>query len=131
MDEVLAYLKKNPTYFLATDNQGKPEVRPFGTITKFENKLYIQTGKSKKVYEQMIANPYVAISAADSDGTWLRINARVTPDESIDAQQAVLDEYPELAPMYTAGDGNTIVFSLSEVQASFSSFTAPERTLSF
>ena len=37
MDEVLAYLKANPTYFLATvDEKGDPQVRPFGTIAKFE-----------------------------------------------------------------------------------------------
>ena len=37
MDEILAYLKNNPTYFLATvDEQGNPQVRTFGTIAKFE-----------------------------------------------------------------------------------------------
>ena len=33
MDEILAYLKENPTYYLATvDANGDPQIRPFGTI---------------------------------------------------------------------------------------------------
>ena len=74
MDEVLAYLKANPTYFLATvDEKGDPQVRPFGTIAKFEGKLYIQTGKVKAVSYQMLAHPRVALCAMGADGTWLRV----------------------------------------------------------
>lgn len=61
IEEVLAYLKKNPTYFLATvDEEGNPQVRPFGTATLFDGKLYIETGRSKSVFKQMAAHPRVA-----------------------------------------------------------------------
>ena len=47
MNQILEFLKKNPTYFLATvDAEGNPQVRPFGTIAEFEGNLYIQTGRS-------------------------------------------------------------------------------------
>jgi uncharacterized pyridoxamine 5'-phosphate oxidase family protein len=36
-------------------------VRPFGTIDIFEDKLYIQTGKSKDVSKQIQSNPNVEI----------------------------------------------------------------------
>ena len=63
MNQILEFLKKNPTYFLATvDANGNPQVRPFGTIAEFEGSLYIQTGRSKAVYEQIKAHPRVAIS---------------------------------------------------------------------
>ena len=45
MEEILEYLKKCSTYYLATIEGDEPRVRPFGTIEVFEGKLYIQTGK--------------------------------------------------------------------------------------
>ena len=124
MDEVLAYLKANPTYFLATvDEKGDPQVRPFGTIAKFEGKLYVQTGRVKAVFEQMLAHPRVAICAMGADGSWLRIEADAVLDERLEAREAVLAEYPELQPMYAADDGNCEVFALENGIATFCSFT--------
>ena len=132
MDEVLAYLKKNPTYFLATvDEEGNPQVRPFGTIAKFEGRLYIQTGKAKAVSRQMHAHPRIAICAADTEGGWLRIEADAVEDDRVEARQAVLDEYPDLQGMYAADDGNCEVFALENATATFCSFTAEPRTVTF
>ncbi len=130
MDEVLAYLKANPTYFLATvDEKGDPQVRPFGTIAKFEGKLYIQTGKVKAVSYQMLAHPRVAICATGADGTWLRVEADAVLDDRLEAREAVLAEYPELQPMYAADDGNCEVFALENVTATFCSFTKDPYTI--
>ena len=132
MDDVLAYLKKNPTYFLATvDEEGNPQVRPFGTIAKFEGRLYIQTGKAKAVSRQMHAHPRLAIGAADPEGGWLRIEADAVEDDRVEARQAVLDEYPDLQGMYAADDGNCEVFALENATATFCSFTAEPRTVTF
>ena len=58
MDDVLEFLKAAKTYYLATvDEEGNPRVRPFGTIAKFEGRLYIQTGKKKAASRQMHAHP--------------------------------------------------------------------------
>ena len=44
------------TYYLATaETNGQAHVRAFGTADIFEGKLYIQTGKVKNVYKQLIA----------------------------------------------------------------------------
>ena len=132
MDEVLAYLKKNKTYFLATvDAAGNPQVRPFGTIAKFEGRLYIQTGKVKPVSDQMLAHPRVAICAMGDDGSWLRIEADAVVDDRVEARQAGLDEHPELAGTYAADDGNCEVFALENATATFSSFTAEPHTVTF
>ena len=44
-EDVVDFLKKAGTYYLATDDRGQPRVRPFGTAHVFEGRLYIQTGK--------------------------------------------------------------------------------------
>ncbi len=121
MDEVLDFLKKTQTYFLATVEGDQPRVRPFGTIHKYEDKLYIQTGKSKDVSAQIAANPRVEICAWQG-GDWLRIAATLVDDPSVEAQKSLLDEYPQLQAMYQPGDGNNQVLYLKDATASFYSF---------
>lgn len=130
MDEILAFLKKAGTYYLATDDNGQPRVRPFGTATLYDGRIYIQTGKKKSVSMQMHANPRIEICAF-LDGDWLRIQAEAVEDDRREVRKAVLDEYPELRAMYNEDDGNTEVFYLKNATAVFSSFTKPARTVVF
>ena len=59
IEDVYKFFKEEAsTYFLATvDEDGNPRVRAFGTVDLFEGKLYIQTGKAKPVYQQVLAHP--------------------------------------------------------------------------
>lgn len=121
MEEVYKFLKeKTPVYFLATVENGMPRVRPFGTIDIFEGKLYLQTGKSKKVYQQIIANPDVEICACDGP-VWLRLTGKLVEDDRVEAKKHMLDNYPSLRDMYDENDGNTAVFYFDEAQATIES----------
>ncbi|MDR0732909.1 MAG: pyridoxamine 5'-phosphate oxidase family protein [Dysgonamonadaceae bacterium] len=132
MNEVCNFLKQCGTYFIATTEGDQPRVRPFGTITVFENKLYIQTGKRKNVAKQMVANPKIEICAYDeSKGQWLRVEAVVVADERIEAKQYMLDQYPSLKSMYSAEDDNTLVLYLQNVTATFYSFSGEPKTVRF
>ncbi len=132
MDEVLAFLKENPTYYLATvDAEGNPQVRPFGTITKYDGRLIIQTGNVKDCFKQMVAHPRVAICTMSKEGTWLRINADAVVVDSMEARQAALDDHPSLKNMYAADDGNCEVLALENATAQFCSFTAAPRVVTF
>ena len=130
MDEVVQFLKECGTYYLATADGDQPRVRPFGTAHVFEGKLYIQTGKSKDVSHQMMKNPKIEICAFQN-GQWLRIQARAIEDDRVEARKSMLDAYPNLRDMYDENDGNTQVLYLQDAVATFSSFTAPSRTVSF
>lgn len=132
MDEVLKFLKENPTYFLATVDGDQPRVRPFGTIALFEEKLYFQTGRVKDVYRQLITNPQIELCAMAADGSqWLRISATAVRDDRNEARAAVLADYPSLQSMYAPDDGNCEVFYLKDATAVFSSFTAEPKTVTF
>ncbi len=132
MDEVLAFLKENPTYYLATvDAEGNPQVRPFGTITKWEGKLIIQTGNVKDCFKQMAAHPRIALCTMNGKGEWLRLSADAVVVDSIEARQAALDDHPSLKDMYAADDGNCEVLALENATASFCSFTAAPRVVTF
>ena len=123
MKRVYDFLKSAETYYLATTEGDQPRVRPFGTINEFEGKLYIQTGKSKPVSEQIHKNPKAEICAF-KDGTWRRVECTLREDDRREARKAMLDAYPDLRAMYNEDDGNTEVFAIENAFAVFYSFTA-------
>ena len=130
MNEVLEYLKKCKTYYIATMDGDQPRVRPFGIAEEFEGKIYIQTGKVKNISKQMAINPKIEICAC-AGPTWLRIEGEAVNDDRYEAKAYVLDNNPSLKGMYSADDDNTQVLYLKNVKATFYSFTEAPRVVEF
>ena len=130
MQEVYELLKKCKTYYLATMDGDQPRVRPFGTIDLFEEKLYIQTGKSKNVSKQMMQNPKIEICGL-ADDKWIRVEAIAVEDDRIEPKEHMLEAYPMLKQMYSADDSNTQVLYLKDATATISSFTAEPQVIQF
>ncbi len=130
MEEVYQFLKDCGTYYFATVEGNQPRVRPFGTIHLFENKLYLQTGRKKNVFQQIQENPKVEICAM-KENQWIRVSATLVLDERIEAKKDLLDAYPNLRSMYSETDGNTAVFYLQDVTAIISSFVEEPKMISF
>jgi uncharacterized pyridoxamine 5'-phosphate oxidase family protein len=130
MREVYDFLKKCGTYYLATVEGDQPRVRPFGTVDLFEEKLYIQTGKSKDVSRQMGANRKIEICAFDGE-KWIRVQALAVEDGRREAKQHMLDAYPMLKDRYQADDNNTQVLYLKDGAATISEFAKEPRTIRF
>ncbi|MFP3089703.1 hypothetical protein LQZ21_05185, partial [Treponema sp. TIM-1] len=40
MEEVLNFLKDNNVFYVATTDEGRPSIRPFGAVTEINGKLY-------------------------------------------------------------------------------------------
>lgn len=130
MQQVYDFLKKCGTYYLATVEGEQPRVRPFGTVDLFEGKLYLQTGLSKSVAQQLKADPKVELCAFDGE-RWLRVAATAVYDDNLEAQKHMLAAYPSLQAMYQPGDGNTAVYYLKDATATLSSFTAAPEVVRF
>ena len=130
MQEVLEFLKTCGTYYLATVDGDQPRVRPFGTIHIFEDKLYIQTGKSKDVSKQIQKNPKVELCGF-AQGKWVRVAGELVRDDRIEAKKSMLDAYPSLQNMYSAEDDNTEVLYFKNATATFSSFTEAPKPVTF
>ena len=130
LKEVYDFLKDCGTYYLATVDNNQPRVRPFGTINIFEDKLYIQTGKSKNVSKQIEKNNKVEICAY-KDGKWLRVTGKLIRDDRVEAKKDMLDKNPELRSMYSEFDDNSEVLYFESAIATFSSFTEPPKTIEF
>ena len=122
MKEVQEFLKNSKVYFLATIDNDKPKVRPFGTAEIFENHLYIQTGKKKDVFKQIEKNNNVEICAFN-DGRWIRVTGKLAADDRVEAKKDMLDKNPSLRGMYDENDDNTVVLYFESGHAVISSFT--------
>lgn len=121
MERVYDFLKKAGAYYLATEDGDQPQVRPFGTVDLFDGKITIQTGRVKEVYRQIKANPKVAICAFHQ-GQCLRLTAVAVEDPRLETETHMLDAYPALKERYAPGDGNNVVFALTEATATLGSF---------
>jgi uncharacterized pyridoxamine 5'-phosphate oxidase family protein len=130
VQEVYEFIKKCGIYYIATTDSDQPRVRPFRTINVFENKLYILTGKSKAVSKQMKKNPKIEICGVDGD-RWIRVQAVAVEDDSIEAKQNILDNYPYLKSMYSATDGNMQILYLKDAVATISSFKDAPNVIKF
>ena len=130
MQSVHDFLKKCGTYYLATIEGDQPRVRPFGTINMFEGKLYIQSGKIKAVAKQIAAGPKVEISAFDGE-MWIRVACTLVEDSRAEAQESMLEGYPQLRWMYGVNDGNMVVYYMKDAVATFNVFSGEPKTVTF
>ena len=122
MKEVYDFLKKCGVFYLATVDEDKPRVRPFGALNIFENKLYIQTGKIKNVSKQIEKNSNVEICGM-YEGKWIRLEGKLVRDDRLDAKVSMLDNNEELKALYKAEDDNTEVLYFTDAKATIYSFT--------
>lgn len=130
MKEVYDFLKKCQTYYLATVEGDQPRVRPFTSMNYYDGKIYFQTGKVKKVADQLKANPKIEISGM-ADACWLRLTGEAVLHEDEAAQQAMLDANPGLHKMYAVGDGNIEVYYIKNASADIYSFTEEPKHFEF
>jgi uncharacterized pyridoxamine 5'-phosphate oxidase family protein len=130
MKRVCEFLKKAEIYYLATVEGNQPRVRPFGTVHIFEDRLYIQTGKSKPTSKQLSENPKVEICAY-KNGAWIRAAGELVEDDRVEAKKSMLDAYPNLRSMYDENDGNTQVFYFKNATATFYAFGKNSETVEF
>jgi len=130
MREVLEYLKECGVFYIATDEQGQPRVRPFGVVADFEGKLYISTNNQKDVFKQMQENPKIEISGMKND-TWIRVEATVVRDNRKEAREKMLADNPSLEKMYAADDGKMEVLYLQNATATISSFINEPKVITF
>ena len=127
LERTLKFLDDASTYYLATVEGDQPRVRPFGTALIYNDRLYIQTGKIKKVSHQLSANPKAEICAF-KDGRWVRISGELVEDETREVKTLMLDKMPALRHMYNEDDGNMQMLYFKNMTITFSSFTEPTET---
>ncbi len=130
MKEALEFLKNCGTFYLATNEDGQPRVRPFGAVGEFEGKLYFGTNNKKDVYNQMKKNAKVEICGMNK-GEWMRVAGEVKEDTRREARVAMMDANTEaMSSMYNVDDNLMTVFAFENGSATLYSFTDEPKTYS-
>ncbi len=131
MNTAFDFIKANPVFHIATVDQGKARVRPFGFIMKRNNALYLATNKTKEVYMQLEQNPDIEISVMGSDRTWLRIRGKIAFDNTHEAKAQAFEVMPALLDLYPKGadDEIFVTFYFTEAVATLYSFKASPKNI--
>ncbi len=122
------FLRNCGTFYLATEENGQPRVRPFGAISDFEGKLYIETNNQKKVYRQLKKNGKVEICGMN-EGRWIRIEGTVKEDLRREARVAMLEDNPSLKKLASPDNGTMTVFYFENGTATIYSFTEEPKVI--
>ncbi|MFA6864320.1 MAG: pyridoxamine 5'-phosphate oxidase family protein [Sphaerochaetaceae bacterium] len=99
MNEITKLIAEAKTYFLATENNGTPNVRPMGSIIDIDDKLYFILAKNMNLFSELQNNSKVAISAYDGK-TVLRLQATAVLDDSADTIASVYKAVPAFEKMF-------------------------------
>ena len=132
-EQVLAILKDPAAIgYLATVDNGKPRVRPFGFMFEENGHLYFCTSSTKDVYKQMISVPFIEYSKTTKDFSWVRVSGEIIFDDDIEKKKKILDQIPELVMVFQAADNPEFkVFYLAHGKAILDDFTQPRRSYEF
>ena len=120
MKAVVEFLNKSKVFYLATNGEGSPDVRPMGIAIPYNDRLYFVAAKPMNVFKQLEADSKVSISAYDGD-KFLRLYGDAVLEDSKETVDAFIEMNEQIAKMFPAEV--MAPFYLKDVKASICSFT--------
>ncbi len=130
MEELMAFLKENPVFYLATVEGYLPRVRPLGFAMWYEGHLCLAIGKHKAAYKQLLDNTNLEICTANDRGEWLRVQGTANFDNSEAARAAAFAQMPQLADLYNDETGHKLgIVYLDHISAKIFSMSGAVRDL--
>lgn len=133
MDEVLRLLTENRMGSLATVDNGKPKVRPWGFMLKKNGKFYFCTANTKDVFKQLQENPFLEFTSTSKDMVTVRLSGKVTFTNDLTIKREILENSPMVKGIYHSEDNPVFeVFHVEHGEASISDFSGqPPRLFTF
>jgi uncharacterized pyridoxamine 5'-phosphate oxidase family protein len=95
--EILAFITKNPTAYMATVEGTKPHVRAMGTFRADENGIIFSMQSPKDVYKQLVKNPESELCYF-ADGVQLRVSGRFEPVTDMGLKKEIVTKRPFYKP---------------------------------
>lgn len=95
--EILEFITKNPTTYMATAEGNKPYVRAMGTYRADENGIIFSMQSNKEVYQQVVGNPETQLCYF-ADGVMVRVSGQMEPITDMDLKKEIAEARPFLKP---------------------------------
>ena len=122
LQKTLQFLRDNKTFYVATTEDGKPRVRPFGLVIEHDGKLWFGTANAKPVYRQLQASPYVEISTTSPSMEWIRLSGKAVFESNAEVKRKAFELLPMLSNIYKGPDDPLFeVFYLADAEVVFRS----------
>ena len=119
MSKTYEFLKDCGVFYVATVNENSPELRPFGAVMEYNDRLYISTANMKDVYKQMKENPSIQIvTLKTAERTWLRLSGQVVEIDDLEIKSEMLNACPVLINHFKSADNpHFVVFEITNTEA--------------
>ena len=95
--EILEFINKNPTAYVATVEGDKPHVRALGTFRADENGLIFSMQSYKDVYKQVLANPNTELCYY-ADGIQIRVVGKFEAINDLEIKKQIVEKRPFYKP---------------------------------
>ncbi|MDR1363320.1 MAG: pyridoxamine 5'-phosphate oxidase family protein [Spirochaetaceae bacterium] len=118
MKDIINFLAECKQFFLATNDNGQPRVRPMGIGFEYKGKLCFCTSNKKKMFTQMKANPKIEICASNGN-KWLRVAGEAAFNTEKEAKEKAFEAAPMLKNLYKLDDGVFEIFYFKNAVAVF------------
>lgn len=99
MNEIVKLITEAKTYFLATESNGTPNVRPMGSMVPLNGKLYFLLAKPMNLFKELQSNNKVAISAYDGKKI-LRLQATAVLDDDAKTIEGIYEAAPAFKEIF-------------------------------
>lgn len=104
MKEVIDFLNSNPMGSLATVENGKPRVRPWGFMLEEEGKLWFCTANTKDVFQQLQKNPAIEFTSSSQAYITVRVRGEVIFSKDLEMKKEILEHNPMVKNIYQTPD---------------------------
>ena len=133
MKEVVDFLRSNAMGSLATLENGKPRVRPWGFMLEEEGKLWFCTGNTKDVFQQLQQNPAIEFTASSPAYVTVRVRGEVKFSKDLEMKKKIIENSPLVKSVYQTPENPIFeIFYLEHGKAILSDFSGqPPKTFEF
>lgn len=115
VNDCFEFIQESGFFFLATEVNHQPRLRPFGMILANKDILYIATDKRKQVYSDLEHNPNVELASYKVNSKkWIRITGKAILNTSIPLREEMMKAYPMLRQKYQEQEEE--FFALYEIE---------------
>lgn len=133
MKEVIDFLSANQMGSLATVEDGKPRVRPWGFMLAQDGKLWFCTSNNKDVFHQLQKNPAMEFTSSTAEFATIRVRGEVTFSNDMEMKKTIIKSNPMVKSVYQTAENPIFeIFFLEHGKAVLSDFSGqPPRIFEF
>ena len=133
MKEVIDFLSSNSMGSLATVENGKPRVRPWGFMLEQGGQLWFCTANTKDVFQQLQKNPAIEFTSSSQSYVTVRVSGEVTFSKDLEMKKKIIEHSPMVKNIYKTPENPIFeIFCLEHGKAIISDFSGqPPKNFEF